>query len=232
MAHVMSENNRLNRHQLGFASLWLVKNITAILLGMITIFMAIFVTLQLSTDLKSKELLVLWEPFKKYDSIDFINPLQNMISCMDFSSDTKLLAIGYEDGQIVIVNTVTKKRVASFLKTGNRIAAVNFSHDISKIVAISGQMATIYNVKIPEVKKSYTVEADFKLDGGKVAFTQDGKQLMAQGREGAVFIWDMEKGNPLWNRLSNDIDGRILDFLSKKKYAVYKKHEAQILLSQ
>ncbi|KAF5350343.1 hypothetical protein D9758_012800 [Tetrapyrgos nigripes] len=116
--------------------------------------------------------------------------MNSKISCMDFSSDGKMLALGLEDGMIGIMNLLTGKYIQELQGHTDLVEAVGFSPDGTKLASGSGDKTLrLWDVaacsQITEPLQGHTKSVN------SVAFSPDGTKLASGSRDKTLRLWDV-----------------------------------------
>ena len=120
------------------------------------------------------------------------------ISKIVYSHDDSLLATGGEDGRVLIYTADNHQLILSLPPLSDTILSITFSDDDSLIFSSCfGKKATIFNVvkniQIAKFETNYLIEDAF--------FYAENTRLFCVTREGAVLIYDVEKGEVIQEML-------------------------------
>ena len=107
-----------------------------------------------------------------------------------FFPDGNSLAVGGEDGNIMIWDVRTNERKVQLPSDGKRIKAIAISPDGSILAAPNGRRRlTLWNLQAKPIPSEIPVELSF---AGPIAFSPDGHSLAIADSQ-KIMIWDIDK---------------------------------------
>lgn len=124
------------------------------------------------------------------------------ISCVEFSPDGRILAVGTEDHIIRLWDVAQGHLLYTLSGHENRITALAFSHD-GKTIASGSQDNTIklWDVDQGQLLRTLSGHTD---DVTAVAFNPDGKTLASASQDNTIKLWDIIDGELLRNLNKTD----------------------------
>jgi WD40 repeat protein len=148
---------------------------------------------------------------------------------VSFSSDGKLLAVGFDQGQVKLFNTITGEEMNS-ASLGSQVLAMNFNSDGSFLAATTSDTGSYIidaqsfkATKIGEVTPGDVVDIAFSPDGNTMATVNTSNTLMLWNnntglqvfqQEGTTYIWKwpISCDGILGGAVAYSHDGKILAF--------------------
>lgn len=135
----------------------------------------------------------------------------------DFSHDVKKIALGKNDGTVVVFDTQTGKQITEFSPLSKKpINAIKFSHD-DKLIALAQEDSSIifiYNAHTYEKIQSLNAnrENDYHIIEN-IMFSPDDTLIVSGNAKGnpPIIIWQRNKNKPLYAEkyYLQSLDGRI-----------------------
>ncbi len=134
---------------------------------------------------------VLWEVATQRERASYSRRLtryRGWKSGLALSPDNRLLAVGWEDGKIEVWDWQAGKRQASLDGHRERILALAFSPDGTKLVSACGSVK-VWDVGTHRELASLTNHSSWV---GSLSFSPDGKTLATAGADQTVRLWSTE----------------------------------------
>ncbi len=121
---------------------------------------------------------------------------QSEVRILALSADSRILASGGGQGQVVLWDLKRKKKRARIKTEGKKIAAISVSSD-NQYLVVAGGTGTIEVIDLKSLEQLFTLEGDGRI--ASMALSPDSKLLVAGQRDGTIFVWTLQDGKLLKN---------------------------------
>lgn len=150
----------------------------------------------------------IWE-LKTGKELNRFTGVYSAASCVDFSNDGRLIALGATDNTVRILNLQSGNEEQCFSGHGGDMSCVFFTKDDSFVVSGSSDMS----IRIWDLAKK-TFEKHRYGDGDDIGrgctFSEDGQQLASLENTSLVRIWNSENGEQIANLDHCDKSAKLL----------------------
>jgi WD40 repeat protein len=124
---------------------------------------------------------------------------EKVVTCMDFSPDGRLLAVGCRDGSLNLWAVTTGRVAVPLTGHSHWVRSVAFSPDGRRLVSSIGEMGVPAEIKVWDAETG--IEC-FRLKGHRdmvsdAKFSGDGKRIVTGGADKTVRVWDSTTGQEL-----------------------------------
>jgi len=136
----------------------------------------------------SDQTIRLWDT-KTWNTVAVLRGHEDEIYCLAFSGDGHKLLSGAKDGSVRLWNVPPTQRPPALRVLREPVGYFVIAPDSRRVVTLSADYA-VWDLDTGE--KLQTISALRGYQAG-YDFTQDGRKLLAGGRQGKVRIWDFEK---------------------------------------
>ncbi|MBQ8225664.1 MAG: WD40 repeat domain-containing protein [Bacteroides sp.] len=142
-------------------------------------------------------------------------PTTGMVTGMDFSDDSALLAVVTDDNRLTIYDTKTWEPVDAFDKIGGKLANPSF-HPEGKYVSVvkDGNAIVIVNLKNSAIEQTLD-EAGQVVSGSKFFMDkQTSDVFMLSNRTQSLVFWDANGLNPFFGKIMNkEVDAKMSEWV-------------------